>query len=225
MNKKKLHPIIEFLSLFLILSLIFVGFILQEKRENVDITGFATSWVNVSSVQQRNCDFQLTTGRNLVSFHCIRSVQSHTFTLESIENNYNYVFEYTGSSGDSWKVRNPSLPSYVYQDLQWFSDSNGYWLFMQSNDSYFFNGSVSSVDEISLSTGWNLVGHPRNTTQNITTALSSINGNYSIILAYNSTSNQWQSYGPLGNNSLQVIEANRGYWINATNSTTWVINW
>ena len=73
---------------------------------------------------------------------------------------------------------------------------------------------------IDLETGWNLIGSNSLVGQLIEDALSSIDGNYSIVLAYNAndTADHWKKYDPNApfGNDLFNMESGKGYWIMMT---------
>jgi len=78
---------------------------------------------------------------------------------------------------------------------------------------------------IQLYTGWNLISLPLMPEDtSITSLLSSINGNYSIVWAYNAsdTADHWKKYDPGApfGNDLTTMEAGKGYWIMMTSNDT-----
>jgi hypothetical protein len=75
---------------------------------------------------------------------------------------------------------------------------------------------------ISLSSGWNLISLPVQPADTSTAAvLSSINGRYGAVYAYDSGSGSYRQYipGESGNNLTQM-EAGRGYWVYMTEGGT-----
>ena len=78
---------------------------------------------------------------------------------------------------------------------------------------------------ISLASGWNLISVPLMPEDTgITSVLSPINGNYSIVWAYNTsdTADHWKKYDPSApfGNDLTTMEAGIGYWIMMTSNDT-----
>ena len=74
---------------------------------------------------------------------------------------------------------------------------------------------------ISLASGWNLISVPLMPEDSgIASVLSLINGNYSIVWAYNAsdTADHWKKFDPGApfGNDLTTMEAGRGYWIMMT---------
>jgi hypothetical protein len=150
---------------------------------------------------------------------------SRKYLLESIEDNYSAIFGYKPNSIDSWESHNPSLPTWVVQDLDIIDNRKGYWLIMKNKSTFYKNGRVSNVNTVPLVTNWNLIGYPNDKTIDSNTALSEITGNYSIIMAYNASTGFWDSFGPLGDGSLENISMDRGYWIYMTSNDLWNMTW
>ena len=75
-------------------------------------------------------------------------------------------------------------------------------------------------ETITLNPGFNLISLPFTPMEtSLPEALSSIEGNYDVILSYNSDTGHWESYNPskpLSLNTLTELEVNRGYWIHIT---------
>jgi hypothetical protein len=91
---------------------------------------------------------------------------------------------------------------------------------------------ITAIHSISLVPGWNLISfnlHPQNTA--ISSVLSSIAGQYTLIFAWDSTgahagSGNWMKYDPNGpsyQNTLSNLDETMGFWINMTSASTLVI--
>ena len=132
MNKeeKTLVEVIAISFLFLSLSvgtLLVIEKALPEQFER--ITGYASAAVNVTQAIPTSCDMTFYPEWNLVSFFCLP-------TLEDIDTltvgfpSYTKIFTYRSlDSADPWKAYNPSLPSWVVQDLNYVSRLEGYWIY------------------------------------------------------------------------------------------------
>ena len=161
----------------------------------------------------------LYTGWNLISLPLMPEDTSITSLLSPINGNYSIIWEYNASdTSDHWKKYDPGVP--FGNDLINMEPGKGYWIMMTSDDTLPISGTVPESTDIDLRTGWNLVGFNSLDSKPIAEALSSINGNYSIVWAYNAsdTTDHWKKYDPgvpFGNDLINV-EPGRGYWIMMT---------
>ena len=146
----------------------------------------------------------------------MRSIVGHC-PLSTINGNYSIVWAYNASdTADHWKKYDPLAP--FGNDLTSIVPGKGYWIMMTNNDVLLITG--TSPESIDLKTSWNLIGYNSLVSLPITDALSSIDGNYSIIWAYNAsdTADHWKKYdsqAPFGND-LSIMEPGKGYWIMMT---------
>ncbi len=78
---------------------------------------------------------------------------------------------------------------------------------------------------VPLLSGWNLVGYacPQPSPEAIADALDSIDGEYSIV--YGNENGSWKTYDPAQpfGHSLTEMKTGYGYWIKATQATTWTM--
>jgi len=161
----------------------------------------------------------LYTGWNLISLPLMPEDTSITSLLSSINSNYSIVWEYNASdTADHWKKYDPGVP--FGNDLTNMEPGKGYWIMMTSDKTLPISGTMPESTDIDLKTGWNLVGFNSPDSKSIVEALFSINGNYSIVWAYNAsdTADHWKKYDPgvpFGNDLINV-EPGRGYWIMMT---------
>ncbi|NOR60839.1 MAG: hypothetical protein GQ469_09470, partial [Methanosarcinales archaeon] len=153
---------------------------------------------------------------NLISLPLMPEDTSITSVLSPINGNYSIVWEYNANdTADHWKKYDPGVP--FGNDLTNIEPDKGYWIMMTSDDTLPISGTVPESTDIDLTTGWNLVGFNSLDSKPIAEALSSINGNYSIVWAYNAndTTDHWKKYDPgvpFGNDLINM-EPGRGYWI------------
>ena len=172
------------------------------------------------------CNISIVNGWNLISIPCSTNNQSVTSILNHVSGYFISIHSYNPlNSTDHWKSYNPTLPSWVVNDLIDISTDNGYWINVLSSSYLSVNGTIQKPATISLYNGWNLVGFISNQSRNISIALSSISGNYSLLSSYNSTNLTFIVYDPnRSNNNISELSPNRGYWINATSNIDWVIS-
>lgn len=210
----------------IILIALMINLALRINEEK--ISGKVISTVNITGKQEVNCNIPLNAGWNLISFYCIRGFWNiNTHALDSVNDTFVSIFTYDAfDENDKWKSYNPSLPNWVIQDLSALEPKNGYWVFVTADDSWILNGTTTGNTTISITPPWTLVGYPSTSPLDPTTALTSINGNYSEVWMYNSTDSTWYIYYPsAGLSTLNELTPGYGYWIKATNNDSWVITW
>ncbi len=214
------------LLIIILIAIIILLFIipLEKMVGKPSILGAVVSKVFVRSLaSNQTCSIDLAEGWNLVSTSCVPQNTSVDFVLASISGNYSSIHTYNASVElDYWKAYDPSMPSWVVQDLDSISEKKGYWIKVTGQDILVVNGTVSVPTSVSLENGWNLVGYPASTAKTPADAFSSISGSYSIVWAYNTSESTYYYYNPsLGSGTLGQISPNRGYWINMTEDDTW----
>ena len=154
------------------------------------------------------------------------SVQS---VLSSIAGKYEVVRTYSAAdTGDPWKMYDVSAPSYA-NDLTDIDNTRGIWIRMSSPGTLTVSGTMPNTTSISLSPGWNLIGYPAQTSREVATALSSINGKYASVWGYNAadTGDPLKVYDvvvPSYVNDLTQLQPGWGYWVNMNTSATLVVN-
>ena len=200
-----------------------------------DITGDATASVFVYEVyNNKNCSVTLVNGWNLVSMPCSPSNKTLDYSLASMNGGYVSMHWYDpNDDGDHWKSYNPSMPSWVVQDLGNISIQDGYWLYINKSPSIVWSlqGNITLPTYVYLYNGWNLAGYPSNETKNVTLALQTINTSVSSIHMYNAsdTNDPWKVYNPSLDpsfNDLTMLNPFFGYWMNITtnqSSANWTI--
>lgn len=175
------------------------------------------------SVQQSGtgASIALTNGWNLISLPLQPSNHAITTVLSGISGKYSAVWGWDASS-QTWRSYFPSNPG--FSNLSTMDSGNGYWLYMTSPATLSVSGSTPSKT-ISLLNQWNLVGYNGASQISITSALSSINGKYLSAWAWNSSTQAYQSYIPSnpGFSNLTTMDTGRGYWIYATQNTSWTV--
>ena len=184
---------------------------------NPSIVGHTIARVFVRGLETNyNCSAFFMDGWNLISIPCLADNTSTESVLYSIEGNYSSIHTYdVNDYSDHWKVYNPDLPSWVVNDLVQINEKQGYWINMKNQSSFYLNGTLIQPDDILLVRGWNLIGYPANDSKEITSALSTISGSYTLIWLYNATDNKYYYYNAsAGNGTLQEMIPYYGYWIN-----------
>ena len=172
------------------------------------------TWVNDTASTLPASTLNLYTGWNLISLPLMPEDTGITSLLFSINGNYSIVWAYDANdTTDHWKKYDPVAP--FGNDLTSMEPGKGYWIMMTNNDTLPITG--TAPESIDLKTGWNLIGYNSFLSQPITDALYSIDGNYSIVWAYNASDavDHWKKYDPLApfGNDLSIMEPDKGYWI------------
>jgi len=167
----------------------------------------------------QNILIKLNSGWNLISLPLMPDDPNVNSVLSPISGNYSIIWTYNASdTADHWKKYDPSTP--FGNDLTTMEPGKGYWIMMTSDDTLPNSGTMPEPADIELWSGWNLIGYNSLNPQTITDALSSINGNYSIIWAYNASdsTDYWKKYDPNTpfGNDLANMEPGKGYWIMMT---------
>jgi len=226
MNEKN-RKIEEILTLGTVVLLLLLSLMVLEKTLPVSfqkITGGVVSTVNVTQSISVNCTFTLYSGLNLVSFFCIPTQIPASRVLGGISSNLDSIFEYQEGSTDAWKTYNPSLPSFVIQDLENMGRTEGYWINMLNTQNYSLEGGLRIPNSIILVPGWNLVGYPTNRIKPVNESFASIEGNFTEVREYNPITDSFINYLPGFGGALNQTEAYKGYWINVTTSEVWIVD-
>jgi len=92
--------------------------------------------------------------------------------------------------------------------------SKGYWVYMKEAANLTINGYAPDKN-ISLDSGWNLIGWPSNETTQVIEALASINNSYDKVFTYDQNGG-WEYmayYDGTWYGYLDVMKPGKGYWI------------
>lgn len=192
------------------------------------ITGFAVSKVYVSGEEiNYSCANILNADWNLFSMPCKSNDTAVEVVLSSISGLYDSIHRYdSNDNADHWKSYNPNLPSWIVNDLTNMDVKNGYWINMINQSNFYLNGTIETPNTISLVSGWNLMGFPTNVSRNITGALSSISGSYTVLWLYNATDSTYYHFNATTQNgTFTDMIPYYGYWINMTKNGIWFIDW
>ena len=225
MKKTISEKAIIILLLILILAILLILPPQYIRRPSVTGAVVARLYVNPLPITYL-CNISIVSGWNLIAVPCSAKNQSVTSILSTISGNFVSIHSYDAlNTTDHWKSYNPSLPSWVVNDLADIRTDKGYWLKSLSGAYLAVNGTIQKPATITLYNGWNLVSFISNQSMNISLALSSISGKYSLLSAYNTTTLSFIIYeSAVSNNNLSELSPDRGYWINATTNADWVIS-
>ncbi|MEA2036975.1 MAG: hypothetical protein U9O94_05670 [Nanoarchaeota archaeon] len=210
-----------FIILLLLIITLFISIPFKVGEPSILGAVVSVSKVYVTGVDtNESCDFNLTEGWNLIGIVCTPNNTSIGSMLSPINGSYASIHRYdTQEDVDKWKSYNPSMPSWVVQDISSISNEKGYWINIDNDTTLNVNGTIALPHKISLVQGWNLIGYPSNVSASPANAFSSIGGSYSIAWTYNTTEDVYLYYDAnLGSGTLNEIVAEKGYWINMTAS-------
>jgi len=210
-------------TVILLFALTMLAFDKVLPKSFQEITGEVVTMVNVTAPPPVNCNFTLYSGLNLVSFFCIPTSYPRDFVIINISN-LEAIFEYQKGASDLWKSYNPSLPSFVVQDLNFMSRTEGYWIDMSADEDFFLEGGLRLPTSITLMPGWNLPGYPTNEVKAVNDSFSSLEGNYTEARAYNPITDVFISYVPGVGGAINQTEPYYGYWINTTIDEVWTVD-
>jgi len=222
-NNKKIEEAMIFITVIALIALTFFSLNKIQKSSFSDITGEVITTVNVTQLRANYCNFTLQEGLNLISFFCIPNTINRNDVIINITRMV-AIFEYREGETDAWKTYNPSLPSFVIQDLNYLSRTEGYWIDMNAQEQFLLEGGLRIPTSVPLVGGWNLAGYPTNVSESVLTSFDTIAGNFSEARAYNATLDIFLSYVPGVGGALTYTTANSGYWINATTTEIWVVD-
>lgn len=159
----------------------------------------------------------LENGWNLISIPLNQTNTSKDHVLQTLKGNYTILQTY--HSGKSrpwlhWHIDKPDyLNSVIEMDLKY-----GYYIYMLNPDHLIVAGRVPKTPQISLESGWNLVGYPCLTSYNRSTALNNLKypSDVNSIWTYNIATQKWEEIEELDN-----FESNKGYWLHTHADETW----
>lgn len=155
---------------------------------------------------------------NLLSLPLVPTDTSIKTVLSSISGSYDLVYAYDGCNvADPWKKYDVNAPPYA-NDLTDLDEKMGIWIRGTDTSTLSVSGRVPTGTDIQLCEGWNLMGYPSTKTKAITDALSSIDGKYTPVYAYDAldTADPWKKYdvsAPPYANDLTEMHSGLAYWI------------
>lgn len=165
-------------------------------------------------------NISLVNGCNLISIPKEVDDWNVSKVLSSIYGKYEIVWMYNASD-DNWRVYSPGPAP---DNLKFMNPVFGYWVTVNvTSTNLEIEGTNFNPTNITLVNGWNLIGYPYAETQEISSALSSIDGKYSVVWEYNAsdTSDPWKLYYPTDSvDTIHYMKPGVGYWIKATEATT-----
>jgi len=187
-------------------------------------SNIATVTITVNDSNVHTHTITLEQGWNLVSFNLQPTSTTIADVLASIAGNYSWVYAWNAIAQD-WQSYDASAPPYA-NSLTSLDPTMGFWIKATTSDILTVEGTAPTNTNISLKTGWNLVGYPSMVAQGLPGVLTN-NGvsSYLMVIAYEAAdSDPWKINDPFGPpyiNDLLQMTPGRGYWIDVTQDSTW----
>ena len=164
----------------------------------------------------------LSTGLNLISLPLQPLNPSISALAEQLSLCLFQVVTYTKDAEgyDTWLYYDPSLPE--QSTISTMEAGKGYWVDMACPAEMTVVGN-RTTNSVPLTVGLNLVGYNSLSPLPVSQALSGIAGKYALIWAYEDDG--WLFYDPNAGaeSTLKTLSPGSGYWIEATEETTWTL--
>jgi hypothetical protein len=152
----------------------------------------------------------LVEGWNMISTPLVQSDTARNIVLQTLGTNYVSVQGYHAGKSRPWLHWHRNKPN-KFNDVIAMNRKQGYYSDMVVPDYLITVGKVSASTDISLKTGWNLLGYPGLTNRLRDDALSSISGKYNMVERFDTTSDKEVRLG-----SGDYMQPGLGYWIHTT---------
>ena len=147
---------------------------------------------------------------NLFSTPLVQSDTTRDTVLQTLGSNYASVQGYHAGKSRPWLHWHRNKPN-KFNDVIDIIHKEGYYIDMITPDYLVTVGQVVPTVDISLKTGWNLIGYPSLTDQLRDDALSSISGKYNMVERFDTTRDREVRLDP-----SDYMQPGYGYWIHAT---------
>ncbi len=156
-------------------------------------------------------------GWNMISVPLVQSNTTREHVLQTLENNYATVQGYHSGKSRPWLHWHRGKPNY-FNDVIEINHKDGYYVDMFIADHLVTVGKVSPQVDISLKSGWNLVGYPSLTDRLRNDALSSISGKYNMVERFDTTKDR-----EVRLKDSDFLQSGDAHWIHATQNCVWTI--
>ncbi len=187
----------------------------------------------VLTSENGTCIMQLNKEWNLRSFLCRDGDMRPEQYFASINSSITSIHTYDAfATLNKWKAYNPNLPEWVVQGITEIKREEGYWIRMKEDTTFLKNSSIVKPTQIQLKKGWNLAGYPTDIQRNVSQSLRiNMGADFSYVYMYNSSdiADPWKVYlmNPPAFVTLDLDNFTReyGYWINASKTGEWYVNY
>jgi len=167
-----------------------------------------------------NCTLNLEQGMNLVALACYNeSNTSLSHRVSDFNSALVSVHTYNNTDADDpWKAYAENLPTYVIVDLEEQIPTLGYYIYMNQTTVANLTGVRNVPTVFTVIEGWNLIGYKSVLTVNVSDAFASIDGQYSEVVFFNETIQEYQSFFYNSTTNFTAMIQDTGYWINITSN-------
>lgn len=156
----------------------------------------------------------LVMGWNLASVAAVPADTSPGALLASIAGDFDMVTCYDATA-EAWLTYDPADPAGA--TLVAIDEATPFWIHMLRAATLTVWGGVPGITEQSLVTGWNMIAYPASVPRGVTTALASIDGEYSLVWGYDAgEAAPWRVYdvaAPEWASDLDALEPGSAYWV------------
>ncbi len=169
----------------------------------------------------------LVAGWNLVSFDIRPTSNAVANVLSSLGSNFELVYAWNAETS-SWMKYDPSMG--FGDTLTTLDETMGFWIYMNTADTLVVSGTLPTTNDITLKTGWNLVGFPAAVNLVLPEAFSAhgVSTDFSLVYAYHAsdTADTWKVFdraAPVWANDLTELAPGWGFWVKVSADHTWVV--
>ncbi len=152
-------------------------------------------------------------GWNLISFPWMSTPENITTALGSFSWDRAMVYQ-----NGQWYTYNTGRDAKFNLGFPMVDNTMGIWVHATADGNVTHIG--SGTTNITMTTGWNLVGYPSGTEDTVSNIMSGFSGQYDLIQTYDPSSGQIITLGA-GDN----MEPGTAYWVHVTAPGTWSVNW
>jgi hypothetical protein len=163
----------------------------------------------------------LESGWNVFALPLVTESTSRSDVLSTIDGNYLAIQSYQGGKSQPWLNWHRQKPAQFNDDFE-ISYGKGYYINMENPDYLVVAGSVDLAEDVALKKGWNFVGNPSMSTQNIIDLNLPGEVGYIEHNDISSGSNSMKSYDPASQSGdLLQFDNGEAYWIHSNADATW----
>jgi hypothetical protein len=136
--------------------------------------------------------------------------------LSSLAGKYLVLYAYDAATGQYQRY----IPGNTDNGINTLDSGRGYWLYMNQSSTLNIEG-TTSTKPIALIKGWNLVGYNRTNSMPVAGAIGPIKDKITAVYSY--TNGSYKGYVPNSGGDLTEFKPGYGYWILATENTSWTL--
>jgi len=165
----------------------------------------------------------LSPGWNLISIPLVQEKTNLEQVLNPLEGRFTAVQYYSNADNSKqWKHNHNSKPQHL-NDLKEIDTTMGFFVFITTaNETIIVPRGLCPLQNfnISLHSGWNMVGYPSLSAHNRTAALNNLvfGAHVDSVWAFDAATQTWEELGPSDN-----FVMGKGYWIHATQDCVWEV--